>query len=78
MLGEPGTIFGEQTIRQYDEMTRSHLGLTYDGANAVGRWEPTTIPAGRALPKPQPLFKKLEPELVEAELARLGPKPDIQ
>jgi methionyl-tRNA synthetase len=78
MLGEDGTIFGEQIIRQYDEATRSHLGLTYDGETTAGRWERAAIPAGRQLPKPKPLFKKLEPELAEQELARLGPKPDIQ
>ncbi|RIK18128.1 MAG: hypothetical protein DCC51_11255 [Anaerolineae bacterium] len=47
MLGEPGTIFGEQIIRRYDEQTRSHLGLTYDGATAAGRWERVSVEAGR-------------------------------
>ncbi len=77
-LGEAGQLFGESIIRQYDEATRSHLGLTYDDTAAAGRWERTTIPAGRELPKPRPLFKKLDPELVETELARLGPKPDLE
>ena len=77
LLGETGALFGEQVIRQYDESTRSHLALTYDDAAAVGRWERPAIPAGRRLPKPRPLFKKLEPELAEQEIARLGPKPEI-
>jgi methionyl-tRNA synthetase len=71
MLGEPGTIFGDQVVRQYEEVSRSHLALTYDGATAAGRWVRTEIPAGRRLPKPQPLFKKLEPELAAQELQRL-------
>lgn len=75
MLGEPGTLFGEQIVREYAETTRSHLALTYDGSGGVGRWERTEIPAGRQLPKPLPLFKKLEPELAEEEIARLGPRP---
>ena len=78
LLGEAGTLFGEQVVRHYHEATRSHYALTYDGAAAAGRWERATIPAGRQLPPPQPLFKKLEPELAEQERLRLGPKPDIQ
>lgn len=78
MLGESGMLFGEGVVREFNETTRSHLALTYDSAKAVGRWERATIPAGRQLPKPQPLFKKLEPGLAEQELARLGPKPNMQ
>jgi len=77
ILGEAGTLFGEQRIERYDEATRSHLGLTYAGADAVGHWTRSAIPAGRQLPKPRALFKKLEPELAEQELARLGPKPVV-
>jgi methionyl-tRNA synthetase len=77
MLGEAGSIFGEQIVRQYEEPTRSHLALTYDGGAAAGRWQRIEIPAGRPLPQPQPLFKKLEPELATEELLRLGPKPEF-
>jgi len=78
MLGEEGMLFGEQAVRHYHETTRSHYALTYDGATAVGRWERDYIPAGRRLPAPRPLFKKLEPEQIEQERLFLGPKPDIQ
>jgi methionyl-tRNA synthetase len=77
MLGEGGAIFGRQVLETYEEPQRSHVALTYDGSAAVGRWARTTIPAGRQLPKPLPMFKKLEPEVAEAELARLGPRPTI-
>jgi methionyl-tRNA synthetase len=77
MLGESGALFGESEIRHYDEATRGHLALTYDGHGAAGRWERAAIPAGRQLPPPRPLFKKLDEELVERELALLGPKPVI-
>jgi methionyl-tRNA synthetase len=77
MLGEEGALFGESVIRHYDETTRGHLALTYDAGAAAGRWERATIPAGRQLPEPRPLFKKLEPEVVERELALLGPKPNV-
>jgi len=36
-------------------------------------WELQAPPAGRPLSEPQPLFKKLDPAIVEEEEARLGP-----
>ncbi len=76
MLGEGGTLFGTQKVETYQEATRSHRALTYDGAGAVGAWARTEIPVGRQLPKPAPLFKKLETAVAGEELARLGPKPE--
>ncbi len=75
MLGESGALFGQQKVESYQENTRSHVALTYDGADAVGAWQRAEIPVGRQLPKPAPLFKKLEASVAEEELARLGPKP---
>ena len=49
-----------------------HLMATYDGSEALGRWVREDIPAGRRLPKPEPLFKKLDPSVAEEELALLG------
>lgn len=72
MLGEEGALFGEQKVETYEEATKSHVALTYDGETAVGRWQREEIPAGRQLPKPQPLFKKLDESVAEEELARLG------
>ena len=72
MLGEEGQLFGEQVVREYEESKGSHTALTYDGETAVGQWTRVEIPVGRSLPKPQPLFKKLDQSVVEDELARLG------
>ncbi len=72
LLGEDGSIFGEQIVESYAESSRSHIGLTYNGETAVGQWAYSKIPVGRTLPKPQPLFKKLDQSIVEEELARLG------
>ncbi|MFL7838829.1 MAG: methionine--tRNA ligase [Candidatus Promineifilaceae bacterium] len=72
MLGEEGTLFGEQLVETYEESTKIHQGLTYDGTNAVGTWERLPVPAGRQLPTPTPLFKRLEPSVVEEELVRLS------
>ncbi|HEX6386734.1 MAG TPA: methionine--tRNA ligase [Anaerolineae bacterium] len=72
LLGETSTIFGEQLVKTYQEATRSHVALTYDGSKAVGAWERREIPINRRLPKPIPLFRKLEESVAEEELARLG------
>ncbi|MCA9898501.1 MAG: methionine--tRNA ligase [Ardenticatenaceae bacterium] len=72
MLGEDGRLFGEQVVEEYAESSKVHLGLTYKGETAVGHWSRTDIPVGRSLPAPQPLFKKLDPSVVEDELGRLG------
>ncbi len=72
LLGEEGNLFGQQVVNEYAESSRSHTALTYDGETAVGQWSRSEIPIGRTLPKPQPLFKKLDQSIVEDELARLG------
>jgi methionyl-tRNA synthetase len=71
MLGEEGTLFGKQLVESYTESSRSHIALTYDGETAVGKWKRSEIPPGRQLPKPQPLFKRLEPTVPEEEMERL-------
>jgi methionyl-tRNA synthetase len=71
MLGEEGNLFGRQLVETYVESEKSHVGLTYNGRSAVGTWQRTSIPIGRSLPNPQPLFKKLDDNVAEEELARL-------
>ena len=44
--------------------------LTGDYSAWSGRWEPSALPAGQALQAPEPLFRKLDPSIVEAELGR--------
>lgn len=72
MLGEDGKIFGEQKVTEYQETKQQHIALTYNSADAVGIWVRRDIPVGRQLPKPAPLFKKLDDHVVEEELSRLG------
>ncbi|MFN2138741.1 MAG: methionine--tRNA ligase [Candidatus Promineifilaceae bacterium] len=72
MLGEEGALFGDQVIEEYSEPSRSHVAITYDPSPATGEWRRTVVPVGRELPKPRPLFKRLEPEVVAEELARLA------
>ena len=70
LLGEEGNIFGNQEVKTFSESESSHKVLTYDGSAAVGSWSRSTIPAGRQLAKPHPLFKKLDLDLADEELDR--------
>ena len=72
LLGEEGQLFGEQKVVEYQEESKSHKGMTYDGSAAIGTWARSEIPVGRQLPPAQPLFKKLDTVVIEEELARLG------
>ena len=58
------------------ELLLKHEGLTYDGSQAIGAWARSPVPAGRQLPKPKPLFKRLEPSVALDELARLSQEPE--
>ena len=71
-LGYDGQIFGDLRIETFDESTRSHNALVYDGSKAMGTWAKSDLQPGQALRKPGPLFVKLEPEIVDEERERLG------
>ena len=77
-LGYEGQLFGELKIETYEEETRSHKALVYDGSAAIGRWKKSHLPPGQALRKPAPLFTKLEPEIIEQERSYLGQPRDEQ
>ena len=72
MLGYQGNVMGTQRIETYHESAKSHLALTFDPQSLTARWKPSELPAGQALQEPQPLFVKLEPSIVQEELARMG------
>jgi len=73
LLGYSGSLAGELEFRDEREEDGSvHTTLTGDYAVAARRWAPSELPAGQELPKPRPLFRKLDPEAVVAEeLARM-------
>jgi methionyl-tRNA synthetase len=50
----------------------THEVLTGDYASGTGAWSPSEPPPGQKLLEPRPLFRKLPPEAVDEELARLG------
>jgi methionyl-tRNA synthetase len=70
-LGYEGQLFGRQYTQTFDESKRQHVALCYDNSQATGRWQPSQLAPGQALREPAPLFKKLEPEVAEQEIARL-------
>lgn len=72
MLGYEGRVFGTLDITTYQESTRPHQALVYDGTQAIGKWEARTLPQGQPLRDPQPLYIKLEPEVVAQERDLLG------
>ncbi len=51
------------------EKIRGLLG--FDGETATDGWRTRAVEPGAPLPKPRPLFRKLEPEIVEQEKERL-------
>jgi methionyl-tRNA synthetase len=71
ILGYNGQLFGDINIVTYQEETRAHEALVYDGTKATGRWEPRQLPPGQKLRQPVPLYKKLDEKVIEEELARM-------
>jgi methionyl-tRNA synthetase len=69
LLGYEGSLSGALEFQAVDEGDgRNHEVLTGD-YTSIGSWATSELPAGRALPPPRPLFRKLDPALAEAELA---------
>ncbi len=71
-LGYTRPLFGEQYTETHADSLGTHTVLRYRAGEASGRWEPSLLPPGQRLQEPQPLFRKLDPGIVEEERARLG------
>ncbi len=71
-LGYEGSLFGTQTLEAQSDDLGRHDVLRYLPGEATGRWEASHLPAGQALVKPEPLFRKLDESVVEQERSRLG------
>jgi methionyl-tRNA synthetase len=68
----PQPIFGETHIETVRDSLGEHTVLRYQPGQASGRWAPSQLKPGAALNPPEPLFRKLDVSIVEAERARLG------
>jgi methionyl-tRNA synthetase len=71
LLGHEGQIAGELEFRTVEEDGNSHEVLTGDYASWVGEWKLGELAAGQELQEPRPLFTKLDPKIVDEELARM-------
>ena len=71
-LGYETPIFGKQQVDIIKDDIGEHKVLKYVPDEATGSWEPSGIKPGGKICKPQPLFKKLDPTIVEEERSRLG------
>jgi methionyl-tRNA synthetase len=74
LLGYEGWLAGPLEFREIvEEGDGKHTVLTGDYSSWVGRWEPSELPPGQKLREPVPLFRKLDPSIVDDELQRLNP-----
>jgi methionyl-tRNA synthetase len=73
-FGYTEPLFGQPLIKPVTDALGEHLTLQYESGNASGKWEPTELEPGRALNQPAPLFRKLEPKIIEEERSKLGHK----
>jgi methionyl-tRNA synthetase len=71
-LGYETPLFGTQYTQTISDELGEHTALRYDGSQATGRWEPSQLKAGQKLIAPLPLFRKLDPSIIEEERTRLG------
>ncbi|MDQ3859302.1 MAG: methionine--tRNA ligase [Actinomycetota bacterium] len=72
LLGHRGWLAGPLEFREVSEEDGStHTILTGDYESWVGRWAASELEPGRPLPHPRPLFRKLDPAVVEEELRRM-------
>jgi methionyl-tRNA synthetase len=72
LLGGEGVWSGMPEIRDVEEDGGpGYQVLTGDYTSAVARWESRPIAVGTPLAPPKPLFAKLDPSVVDEELARL-------
>ena len=71
-LGNTGSLFGTQNTSLVKDDLGEHTVLRYDPSGATGKWEPSQLKPGQVFNQPQPLFRKLEPKIIEEERSRLG------
>ena len=70
-MGYEGNLLGDQYVESFDEATRSHTALRYRSYLTGDMWTPSNLQPGQRLNEPKALFKKLDAEIVEEEVARM-------
>ncbi|MEV6986242.1 methionine--tRNA ligase [Sphaerisporangium sp. NPDC051017] len=72
MLGGEGVWSGMPQMQEVDEGGRGSYPVITGSYDGQATWESTPIRPGTPLAPPTPLFVKLDPKVVDEELARLG------
>lgn len=70
-FGYETPLFGEQYTEEVTDAIGSHKVLRYKPVEGL-QWKPSDLKPGQKLNQPGPLFKKLEPTVIEEERGRLG------
>ena len=72
-VGGKGQWSDRPAVREVDDLDDgpSYPVIMLDDVRGAGRWESTPIVPGTPVPPPTPVFAKLDPSVVEEELARL-------
>jgi methionyl-tRNA synthetase len=72
-FGGKGQWSDRPAVREVDDLDGgpSYPVIMLDDVRGAGRWESTPIVPGTPVPPPTPVFAKLDPSVVEEELARL-------
>jgi methionyl-tRNA synthetase len=73
MLGNDGAWSGQPVLQEVDDLDGGpgYPVLTGDYSGAAAVWESRPVKAGFQVGPPTPLFRKLEPSVVDDELRRL-------
>jgi methionyl-tRNA synthetase len=73
-FGYETPLFGEQYTEEVTDAIGTHKVLRYRvGRDSISSyWKPSDLKPGQKLNQPGPLFKKLEPTVIEEERGRLG------
>ncbi|GAA4205369.1 methionine--tRNA ligase [Actinocatenispora rupis] len=72
LLGGTGEFAPQPTIQEVDDLDGGPGYPVLTGVYDFPAWESTPLPAGRELAKPKPVFTKLDPGIVDEELARMA------
>ena len=70
-FGYETPLFGEQYTEEVNDAIGSHKVLRYKPVEGL-QWKPSDLKPGSKLNQPGPLFKKLEPTVIDEERGRLG------
>lgn len=70
-FGYETPLFGEQYTEEVTDAIGSHKVLRYKPVEGL-QWKPSDLKPGSKLNQPGPLFKKLEPTVIDEERGRLG------